>query len=347
MSLCVKNKRRITLENDRLAKALEMISGFATGSVDLSSISAFQMVREIILPLLEADGYAGFLPRSYEDGIELIAGREVSDFEAELSIAIAFEKSEKQHLVSIPSIDLLLGACNREGVDRAMLVTTSRFSDEVRDIVARDLPVTFELVDINALKAWAGRIGRSFDANEKAIVDAVRDFAKQLARLIAQNPNYLWNIEWRDMERLLAEIFKNLGFDVELTPSSKDGGKDIVLECVISGSRHRYIIEVKHWISQKKVGSEYIKDFIHVVVRENRSGGLFLSTSGYTDDTFQVLGEIERQRVRLGGKEKVIGLCRTFARAESGLWSPPELLPELLFEDTKGARHPQLSILTE
>ncbi|WP_062288317.1 restriction endonuclease [Nostoc piscinale] len=165
------------------------------------------------------------------------------------------------------------------------------------------------------------------------IVAAITNLSKQLARLIANDPRGLEDIEWRDMERMLAAVFQGLGFDVTLTPSSKDGGKDLVLECIVKGDKCSYLVEVKHWRSGQRVGKRYISNFINVVARENRDGGLYLATYGYSSDAFAALTEVERQSIKLGVDKKIISLCRTYIKSESGIWLAPSMLSDLLFED--------------
>lgn len=166
----------------------------------------------------------------------------------------------------------------------------------------------------------------------RLIIEAV---SGKFAELIARNPTALKELEWRDLERILAEVFHGIGFKVELTPPSKDGGKDIILECRISGKRHTYIVEVKHWRSDSKVGNAAIKDFLDVIVKEQRDAGLFLSTYGYTSNAFEAITEVERHRLRFGDKEKVISLCKTYTDTKSGIVVSGELLPKVLFEHTK------------
>ena len=101
-----------------------------------------------------------------------------------------------------------------------------------------------------------------------------------------------------------------------------------------SGSSCHIHVEIKHWRSKVKVGGTAIKDFLNVIAREQRTGGLFLSTHGYSNGAFEELTEIERQRLRFGGKEKIISLSRTYVKAMSGIWSPPENLADGLFEGT-------------
>lgn len=171
------------------------------------------------------------------------------------------------------------------------------------------------------------------EPSRSQIVAAITNLSKQLARLIATDPRGLEDLEWRDMERMLAAVFQGLGFDVTLTPSSKDGGKDLILECIIQGNKHSYIVEVKHWRSGQRVGKRYISDFVNVVARENRDGGLYLATYGYSGDAVEALTEVDRQSIKLGIDKKIISLCRTYIKAESGIWLAPSVLSDLLFED--------------
>ena len=134
---------------------------------------------------------------------------------------------------------------------------------------------------------------------------------------------------------MLAEVFEGLGYGTELTPASKDGGKDIVLSFVASGESRSYVVEVKHWRSGKRVGEAKVQDFVEVIASERRSGGLYLSTHGYTGDAFRSLTEVERRTLRFGDEEKVAALCKTYLKAESGLWTPQPDLEELLYKGTE------------
>ena len=131
-----------------------------------------------------------------------------------------------------------------------------------------------------------------------------------------------------------AIVLDRLGFQAELTPSSKDKGKDVVLTLEDNGVVRTYIVELKHWRSRQQVGKGIIKDFVQVVAREGREGGLFLATYGYTEDAFSALTEVERSKARFGTEQKIVNLCRTYVKAESGLWSPVANLSDVLFEDT-------------
>jgi len=141
-------------------------------------------------------------------------------------------------------------------------------------------------------------------------------------------------IEWRHLEYVLAAALSEIGFEVELTPPAKDGGKDIVAECTVRGQHMTYYVEIKHWRSGKRVGSDDIYDFIEVNLQDRTDGGLFLSSSGFTEHVYSQLVEINSQQLRLGQKEKIVLLCQRFHRKRRGLWTPVDPLPKILFEAT-------------
>lgn len=161
-----------------------------------------------------------------------------------------------------------------------------------------------------------------------------RELSKKFIALIASHPGYLDGIEWRELEYLLAEVFERLGFSVTLTPSSKDKGKDIILTCRVASTARKYYVEIKHWRSGQRVGQKAMKEFLNVIINEEVSGGLYLSTYGYCSNAIESLTEIERRQLRFGAETKIVSLCRTYHKAMSGLWTPDADPEQLLYAET-------------
>jgi hypothetical protein len=130
---------------------------------------------------------------------------------------------------------------------------------------------------------------------------------------------------------------EGLGFECQLTRPSKDGGKDLILMWRAKSGDQSFIVELKHWRSGKRVGRSAVADFMSVIVAENRTGGLLLSTSGYSADKTEGLTEVTREKLWFGEKSKVVLLAKTYIRMCDGLWSPPDILPEVLFEGAEPA----------
>jgi hypothetical protein len=172
------------------------------------------------------------------------------------------------------------------------------------------------------------------DDTRRRIVLAVNDLCAKLCEIIAANDDALRYVEWRQLEQVIGTSLEGLGFEVQVTPPSKDGGKDIIATCRIRQRLTSYYIEIKHWRSGKRVNAPQIFSFITVNVKEGADGGLFLSSSGYSGEVHSQLSEIGRYNVRLGGRLKIVSLCQHFVRRRRGLWTPTRSLPEILFEGT-------------
>ena len=86
------------------------------------------------------------------------------------------------------------------------------------------------------------------------VVAIVAEFSRALARRLALSPGELADVEWRDLERLLAEVCGALGFETILTRSGKDGGFDLELRA----DGNTYLVEVKHWSAPDLVGPNVV-----------------------------------------------------------------------------------------
>lgn len=309
---------------------LRQIDRFEMSHGTLSPLQAEVELGGILKRLFEADGYQMEHTGPVRDGgVDYTAQKEGAE-----KIAVEFKHYRNGNAVGLQVVHQLMGVAIAGGYQRAILLARTSFTKVAMEALQRDLPLEFLLMNVDSLRAWTHRLERLKTVEPSLVVQAVAELSRALARLVAKNPRYLDEIEWRDMERLLAEMFSRFGFDVELTPGAKDGGKDIVLRCLVGGQGKTYLVEVKHWRSLQKVGVKKLRQFVKVVAAEQAERGLFVSTYGYASEAIEALTEIEKQRINFGQESKVASLCKLFVRAESGLWSPPDALPEVLFEDT-------------
>ncbi|HXH90016.1 MAG TPA: restriction endonuclease [Thermoanaerobaculia bacterium] len=172
------------------------------------------------------------------------------------------------------------------------------------------------------------------DKPENEVTRVVRTMTETLCKLIAKNPQVIDEIEWRDLERVVALALQRIGFEVELTPPAKDGGKDVVATFAVRDERKVFYVEVKHWRSGDRPGLRHVTDFIEVNATDGTDGGLFLSSSGFVTAVHGRLAEISAQRVRLGQRGKIVHLCQQFVKSTAGVWRSASILPALLFEET-------------
>ena len=291
---------------------------------------AVSVLARVLAPLLAAEGLELFEPESPGLGVDLVASApDVNDgFKA--TLAIEYKHHGQGRPLGIDAIRQLIGNLGPTPYKRAMLIGRFGFTEAAQATAHRLEPVSDELLDLNGIEAWGRRVETGKPANTSKVELLIRSISHEFAVLVASNPRILDDLEWRDLERMMARVMEGLGFRTTLTPSSKDGGKDLILVCNVTNGEESYIVELKHWRCGNRVGKQSVKDFMHVIITEKRAGGLFLSTSGYAADAFEGIAEVHRQRLRLGGESKVALLAQTYLRACNGLWSPPSTLPQVL-----------------
>lgn len=289
------------------------------------------VIGDILLPLLKEEGLELLVPKNGNSVLIDFAAARTNDPKQRLVVAVEYKHYGQGKAVDVNVVHQLLGSIAYGPFERALLISRFGFTTEVLE-VASNTPIILELHDLSSISAWIDRVAVDEPSNAEKVKFLVRSISHEFAKLVARDSEALDHLEWRDVERMMSRVMEGLGFETTLTPPSKDGGKDLILRCRICNKTESYIVELKHWRSGLPVGKNAVTDFFNVILRENRQGGLFLSTSGYASNTSEALTELSRQKLRLGGKPKIITLCQTYVRAASGLWNPPDELPEILFE---------------
>lgn len=89
------------------------------------------------------------------------------------------------------------------------------------------------------------------------------------------------NLDWKEMQELIAGILRAMGYKTQVSPDGSDRGKDIVASPDGFGFEHpRIVVEVKHRRGQ--MGSQDIRSFLGGRHKDDR--GLYVSTGGFTKD---------------------------------------------------------------
>jgi restriction system protein len=296
---------------------------------------AVKVLSRLLAPLLATEGLELFEPESQGLGVDLFAASREDDSEGErykASVAIEYKHHGQGKPIKVYAIDQLIENMGKTPYDRAMLIGRFGFTEAAVEAARKREPVSIELLDLAGIDAWIRRLEVGKPGYTEQVQILIKSISHEFARLVSETPDALDHLEWRDLERMMARVMEGIGFECELTPPSKDGGKDLILVWRARSGDQSFIVELKHWRSGKRVGKAAVSDFMSVIVAENRTGGLFLSTSGYAADKTEGLAEVTRDRLWFGEKSKVVLLAKTYIRACNGLWSPPTILPEVLFE---------------
>jgi restriction system protein len=219
--------------------------------------------------------------------------------------------------------------------DRMMIVSRSGFTSEAQ-AQAESLGVgKLDLLDPVSLRNWIASENVSPPVQLSRTDLILTTAMRELALVIAEHPEELWNVEWRELEKILREAFDGIGYESKLTRPAKDGGFDLELTAWDNGKKQTYLVEVKHWTTDKP-GKGAVKKLIGVTASKSATGGLLISSSGFTSTAYEGWAEYEKpERIRLGGGEKIVSLCKLYKRTNKPFWVPIDTPLETLFEGTR------------
>jgi len=105
----------------------------------------------------------------------------------------------------------------------------------------------------------------------------------ELMKWLAKHPEHMRELSPRKFEEVIAEIMKDFGFVVELTPCTRDGGRDVIAVIKTVFGKFLVIIECKRWLPPNKVGLAVVERFLHVLLaKEKATFGIIAATTSFT-----------------------------------------------------------------
>ena len=117
--------------------------------------------------------------------------------------------------------------------DRCMIVCRGSTAGVDVDYLSRRGVLGYvDLLGTRDLRSWLNKYVLPKPEEDNSCVTIIREAMRALASRLAHHPDELKIVEWRDLERILREIFKQIGFETGLTRSGKDGGFDLELKAL-------------------------------------------------------------------------------------------------------------------
>lgn len=124
------------------------------------------------------------------------------------------------------------------------------------------------------------------DEESKIVIPETRllisDVNKELIKYLANRPELLRDIRPRKFEQVIAEIFSDKGYKVELTPPTRDGGFDIYAAKNDTFGKLLYLVECKRYATTNKVGVEIVRSLNGVLNQHRATAGIIVTTSSFT-----------------------------------------------------------------
>ncbi len=100
--------------------------------------------------------------------------------------------------------------------------------------------------------------------------------------VLAKRPEELFRLTPRQFEELIADLLAADGFDVELTPLSRDGGVDIIAIKNSLVMPHLCLVQCKRYSPANPVGVEPVQRLYGVLAAQRANAALIATTSRFT-----------------------------------------------------------------
>lgn len=123
----------------------------------------------------------------------------------------------------------------------------------------------------------------------------VEDINAELLDYLSRHPEFMHELSPRKFELLIAKLFSDHGFDVEVTPATRDGGYDIFAKLRNPVTCFVALVECKKYSRDRRVGVEVVRGLYGVTEMNGANQGLVVTSSFFTR------GAVE-EKARIGSK---------------------------------------------
>lgn len=117
-----------------------------------------------------------------------------------------------------------------------------------------------------------------------------------LIERLKRQPRSIYDLPPRKFEELVADLLADLGYEVEITPPTRDGGKDILAKMNTPHGKLLCLVEAKKYRADRPVGVELVRQLYGTLIDANATSAMLVTTSYFSPDakTFQ-----QRHRYKL------------------------------------------------
>ncbi|MFN6350493.1 MAG: restriction endonuclease [Chitinophagales bacterium] len=254
--------------------------------------------------ILKSTGYI------YELGTIFMELRELEEFELEDLIidknpmANLFAEEKKWFL---STDEKLLGILLEDKIDKDWTyIVLSQDEDEayraidVKVSIDKEYNAEKELITTLQNISKVGKKDESlFEIVETDIIEPskiiITNIDEEIKNYFKRNPDKLYELSPRKFEELIASILEDLGFEVELTKATRDGGRDILAYIKNQVTSFLTYVECKRYKPENKIDVSLVRQILGVHAIHKPAKSIIVTTSYFTKDAQKEAKHFENQ----------------------------------------------------
>lgn len=157
----------------------------------------------------------------------------------------------------------------------------------------------------------------------KATIFAVDRINDALLAELAKRPDGLDKLHHREFEHVIARLVERMGYEVELTKATGDGGVDIFAIQREGLSPCMTVIDCKKYKRDRRIGPEIVRTIAGVRQQHGANTGMIVTTAYFTDGARNLQRDTWPHEIALADRDRVLELLKSYGwEKQSDIWMP-------------------------
>jgi restriction system protein len=106
----------------------------------------------------------------------------------------------------------------------------------------------------------------------------------RLVDKLRMQPESIFDLSPREFEELLANLLSDMGWEVELTKATRDGGKDILAYLDTDLGKMLCLVEAKKYRKDRKIGVDLVRTLYGTLCDHQANSAMLITTSSFSPD---------------------------------------------------------------
>lgn len=108
-------------------------------------------------------------------------------------------------------------------------------------------------------------------------------------KYLSEHPDTMYQLSGTAFENVMAEVYNKLGYDVQKTKMTRDGGKDIIIRKPDLLGDFILYVECKKYAANRPIGVGIVKNLESTISMDRVNGGIIATTSFFTKDARELI----------------------------------------------------------
>lgn len=127
------------------------------------------------------------------------------------------------------------------------------------------------------------------------IITDIRVVNKRILDKIGRQPKAIYQLSPRQFEIMVAELFEERGYTVELTKQTRDGGKDLIILDRSDIGNFLIYAECKQHAPNRPVGVSVVSDLVGRMAADRATAGMVITSSYFSPEAKTFQSKFENQ----------------------------------------------------